>query len=729
MLNSADASKLNRQIKDMNDELKKLSQQSQSTERQIDDLNTSFSESITSFSGTSEELQKINTLLDESSNKGAIFEGYATQFNNIVGAANTASSAVTDMSNKMKNQTSTFDLVTTGIQTVSDILVTAATGGGIAIASMAVSGLLTLLNEVSPAIRNQIDPIGELTNEMESTKGAYDKLKQSQEEQLLLNLSNIDYTQQLVQEMDSLIDQNGNVKAGYEDRVRYIYDKLKPALGDSIQWTNEEKTAISMNTEEIQKNMNMRKAQMILKSKEGTYLEALKNMENGKQAENDSKIAYQQAKKDLEELQLRRLQTGEELSYQISAAEDKLKAAEEDMKKQNDIMLEYQKDIYEYENLQQKIASGDESVIAEINSSVSSNYSSAAMSSVEELQGNVDYALLTYENLKEQFNNGVAGITDEMVLDARDKWIEAKEALKEGTALSIEALRESLLSDVIEDDDSGLADTLKNLGFDVGKSLNENIADGVLNDIQVIRDAGNDAVIGFTSSCYDSTIDATPELINLFNSLGVQCNTTMENGLTVEKLTAPDVNDIDAGTWTKKNVSNIQSNFNKPENAIKITAQMGVTAMDVHATNTTGSWTIAVAPHKYTGYASGGFVDKEQLSWIAEGDKPEVVIPLDPGKRTRAMQLFAQTSELLGVSVQARNGFPLGDSLSPSTSVVDYSRLAALITDSLKSSAIQCNPVFQVSQGDVYLDSEKAGRALTPVISRIQAKTAKFETR
>ena len=85
-------------------------------------------------------------------------------------------------------------------------------------------------------------------------------------------------------------------------------------------------------------------------------------MENGKQAENDSKIAYQQAKKDLEELQLRRLQTGEELSYQISAAEDKLKAAEEDMKKQNDIMLEYQKDIYEYENLQQKIASGDESV-------------------------------------------------------------------------------------------------------------------------------------------------------------------------------------------------------------------------------------------------------------------------------------------------------------------------------------------------------------------------------
>ena len=239
MLNSADASKLNRQIKDMNDELKKLSQQSQSTERQIDDLNTSFSESITSFSGTSEELQKINTLLDESSNKGAIFEGYATQFNNIVGAANTASSAVTDMSNKMKNQTSTFDLVTTGIQTVSDILVTAATGGGIAIASMAVSGLLTLLNEVSPAIRNQIDPIGELTNEMESTKGAYDKLKQSQEEQLLLNLSNIDYTQQLVQEMDSLIDQNGNVKAGYEDRVRYIYDKLKQALGDSIQWTNE----------------------------------------------------------------------------------------------------------------------------------------------------------------------------------------------------------------------------------------------------------------------------------------------------------------------------------------------------------------------------------------------------------------------------------------------------------------------------------------------------------
>lgn len=50
------------------------------------------------------------------------------------------------------------------------------------------------------------------------------------------------------------------------------------------------------------------------------------------------------------------------------------------------------------------------------------------------------------------------------------------------------------------------------------------------------------------------------------------------------------------------------------------------------------------------GHAEGGFVNKEQLSWLAEGNKPEVVIPLDAGKRKRAIDLYKRTGAYLGAN-------------------------------------------------------------------------------
>lgn len=46
--------------------------------------------------------------------------------------------------------------------------------------------------------------------------------------------------------------------------------------------------------------------------------------------------------------------------------------------------------------------------------------------------------------------------------------------------------------------------------------------------------------------------------------------------------------------------------------------------------------------------ARGGFVNEEQLSWLAEGNKPEVVIPLASSERTRAIDLFKRTAAILG---------------------------------------------------------------------------------
>lgn len=47
--------------------------------------------------------------------------------------------------------------------------------------------------------------------------------------------------------------------------------------------------------------------------------------------------------------------------------------------------------------------------------------------------------------------------------------------------------------------------------------------------------------------------------------------------------------------------------------------------------------------------AEGGIIQKETLSWLAEGDKPEVVIPLAASQRSNALDLYEQTGRMLGV--------------------------------------------------------------------------------
>ena len=51
--------------------------------------------------------------------------------------------------------------------------------------------------------------------------------------------------------------------------------------------------------------------------------------------------------------------------------------------------------------------------------------------------------------------------------------------------------------------------------------------------------------------------------------------------------------------------------------------------------------------------AEGGIVRKEELTWIAEGNKPEAVIPLDASQRSNALDLYEQTGQLLGVQKAA----------------------------------------------------------------------------
>ena len=68
------------------------------------------------------------------------------------------------------------------------------------------------------------------------------------------------------------------------------------------------------------------------------------------------------------------------------------------------------------------------------------------------------------------------------------------------------------------------------------------------------------------------------------------------------------------------------------------------------------------------GHATGGMVDGRELSWVGE-EGPEMIIPLVPARRERAVELYQQAGEILGVTAHANGGL-VGSGSSSYTSPV-----------------------------------------------------------
>ena len=68
------------------------------------------------------------------------------------------------------------------------------------------------------------------------------------------------------------------------------------------------------------------------------------------------------------------------------------------------------------------------------------------------------------------------------------------------------------------------------------------------------------------------------------------------------------------------------------------------------------------------GHATGGMVNGRELSWVGE-EGPEMIIPLVPARRERAVELYQQAGEILGVTAHATGGL-VGSGSSSYTSPV-----------------------------------------------------------
>lgn len=119
-----------------------------------------------------------------------------------------------------------------------------------------------------------------------------------------------------------------------------------------------------------------------------------------------------------------------------------------------------------------------------------------------------------------------------------------------------------------------------------------------------------------------------------------------------------------------------------------------------------GSGTATVSA-SISGHANGGYVGSKQLSWLAEEGYGEFVIPTAPGRRARALDLYAQAGQMLGVGAHAEGGF-VGGKYAPfsgqNSAGINY------INEALKDSPMGGNEATEGNHSSDYKEDNSKSR-------------------
>lgn len=100
------------------------------------------------------------------------------------------------------------------------------------------------------------------------------------------------------------------------------------------------------------------------------------------------------------------------------------------------------------------------------------------------------------------------------------------------------------------------------------------------------------------------------------------------------------------------------------------------------------------------GHASGGMVNGRELSWVGE-EGPEMIIPLVPGRRERAVELYQQAGEILGITAHANGGLV---GVGSTSSLTSYNALSSETLNHLTQS-VNDAPIDSHALSDDYSSS------------------------
>ncbi|MCI9585268.1 MAG: hypothetical protein HFH45_01370 [Bacilli bacterium] len=200
--------------------------------------------------------------------------------------------------------------------------------------------------------------------------------RQAIEDNMNAELAHITQAQTLANELNNIVDANGKIKDGYEDRAQFILGTLNKAYGIEYSIIDGVIQNYGKLKKSIQETIEAKKAEIILNANEKTYANALeRQVELWKKKEDTQKSlnkVQKEYKKWMEETEILYNGLDESVKEHMSLLEfakmDKhwesytqsIQSAEETLKKADEAYKQNVEDIINYETLQTSVITGNE---------------------------------------------------------------------------------------------------------------------------------------------------------------------------------------------------------------------------------------------------------------------------------------------------------------------------------------------------------------------------------
>lgn len=315
--------------------------------------------------------------------------------------------------------------------------------------------------------------------EIKELKDANDEYVQSKKDAASEVESEFQYYDDLWGELQGIVDQNGEVKKGYEDRAKFITNELSRVTDKEIEWNGNVITSYSDLKDIIDDTLESKKALAMLSATEDAYQTAVSGLAGAKTdsvnqyaAVHKNKIDVSNAKDSVNSLQIHDTKAenvawwayenknidkhtlgvinayskGEKVDKEeLSVAQSRIKALEtaydQELKKRKNVLSQRESDLEEaeakykeyqnklvnynttiqnFENLTAATAKGNTEEIKAAMSDVANSIVTYTTGTKDALKQQVNDFKTNAENLRTAYKDGVEGVTKDQVEEAEE---------------------------------------------------------------------------------------------------------------------------------------------------------------------------------------------------------------------------------------------------------------------------------------------------------------------
>ena len=357
--------------------------------------------------------------------------------------------------------------VINAVRLAQEALNTAMTLSPVGIAVGAITGLTVAAGAYMVATQNAAEAEYGLSEAQEKTiekaqqlNDQYNKTNDARNESMAGIEAEYGHLTELKDELDTLIDTNGQVKQGYEDRANFIVGKLSSALGMEKDQIWEIIDANGSLGDSIDQIIEKKKAEAILNANQDAYTEAIKkqgealqNYQDCLETVNAAQEKYSKAQElynSVMDNYYEMLKTSPEAANGYLVANNDIIAGCEEAKKayetakdaladSEEAYVGYNATIQNYEGLSSAIISGDSEKIASAMRDMEQNFITAETGTKESLERQVQNMRDNFTNLQQAVIDGTPGVTNQMVTSAQQMWTASVQELNKFQAAAGES--------------------------------------------------------------------------------------------------------------------------------------------------------------------------------------------------------------------------------------------------------------------------------------------------